>query len=104
MRDSEDNSENDEWFVPTLELNYGTHGLGQIDSDRLPEDYTRVRVGRQYLQEMLDVAEVLGWDELVFSLMSDWPVLIQNDQADDKPTLIVCPRVSPEKELELFDD
>jgi len=68
------------------------HGIGKLTDD-LGDDYLSIPVGRDRLQELLDIAELLEWETITLSLYNGKPILLRNEHADNEPTLAVAPKV-----------
>lgn len=81
-------------FEKAATWNYNTCGIGEVTGD-LDEyaDYEHAKVDTDLLQELLDVADTFGWDHVHLALCDERPLVVQNADEDDKPTLVLAPRI-----------
>lgn len=77
-------------FEASIESSFRTYGLGRLTGD-LPDDYQSARLNVEYLESIIETAEMFGWSEVRLSIMDDYPITIRNADGDDAPTLLVAP-------------
>lgn len=80
-------------FEEAIEWVFGTCGLGELTDD-LPENYDTAKVQTEYLQDVLNAVDTFGWDTVTLAIADDYPIVFQNEQADDKPTMVIAPIVT----------
>jgi hypothetical protein len=78
----------------TIRMSDRSHCVGLLDLDRsLTQEFQTVRMNTRYLRDLVDMAELLGWDEMLLSVAPDKPVMAR-PEAMSALALSAAPRIS----------
>jgi len=78
----------------TIRMSDRSHCVGLLDlDDGLTQEFRTVRMNTCYLRDLVDMAELLGWDEMLLSVAPDKPVMARPEAMSDL-ALSAAPRIN----------